>query len=64
MRKYVCFSKYGKFVFLSEHRLNSNDNKLDAWKAYCKKKGALFPSYEFQNVVRFEDYPMDEPAIN
>lgn len=64
MRKYVCFSKHGTFVFQSEHRLRSCYNIMDAVKAYAKKTGTMYPSYHFTNIVKYEDYPVDEPAIN
>lgn len=63
-KKYVCFSKHGTFVFQSDHRLGSNNNIMDAVKAYAKKTGTIYPSYQFLNIVHFEDYPVDEPAIS
>ncbi len=66
-RKYVCFLHHGYFfVFYSEHRLNSRGNREDARRAYSKSKGmrALFPAEEFTNIVNWNDYRVDEPAVN
>lgn len=64
LRKYVCFSNHGRFVFVSKYRLNSSGNIDDARKAFWHKSGSLYPSYDFQNIVNWKDYQIDEPAIN
>lgn len=65
-RKYVCILRHGQFVFYSEHRLNSKANREDARRAFMKHKGykTQLPIQEFENIVNWKDYPIDEPAIN
>ena len=64
-RKYVCLLRHGLFVFYSAYRLNSKGNKEDAKRAFMKHHGYRdLPIQEFDNIVNWKDYPIDEPAIN
>ena len=66
MRKYVCLLEHSHFVFYSHNRLNSKGNKEDARRAFMEYKGyrTFLPIQEFENIVNWKDFPVDDPAIN